>query len=115
MSEYLFLLRRYKQCPWKPPPLEPEAVAPRCALDNTGFGFTQLEASVSKKACERGEAILFEHLPRRGDDHEIVRVAHETNPCVSSRFPGWALWVALYLFAVAESFHPIEGPVRQEG
>ena len=51
MSEYLFLLRLYKQCPWKPPQLEPEEVDPLCAMDNTGFCFTQLESSVSKKAC----------------------------------------------------------------
>ena len=84
-------------------------------MHNVRFGFTQVESSFSKKACEGGEDIVFEDLPRRGDDHEVVRVANETDAFVLSRFPGWTLGVPLRIFSVEEAFHAIQGNVREQG
>src|SRR4030095_4068074 len=88
VSEHLGLLRLRQQSPWKPPDLESEEVEPLCAMHDVGCGFTQVESSFSKKACSGGEDMLFEDRPRRGDDHQVVRVPHETDAFVLACFPG---------------------------
>lgn len=115
VSAYLGLLRLRQHSPWKPPDLASEEVEPLCAMHDVGCGFTQVESSCSKKACEGGEDLLFEDRPRRGDDHQVVRVPHETDACVRSCCPGWTLGVPLRIFSIAEAFHAIQGHVREQG
>jgi hypothetical protein len=115
VSEHLGLLRLRQQSPWKPPDLESEEVEPLCAMHDVGCGFTQVESSFSKKACSGGEDMLFEDRPRRGDDHQVVRVPHETDAFVLACFPGWTLGVPLRIFSIEEAFHAIQGHVREQG
>ena len=115
MPVHLCLLGLRQQCPFVPLDLESQEVKPFSTMHNPGFGFTELQPSPPQKSCQRGENMLFEHLPRRGDDHEIVGVSNETDAFVRSRFPGWTLGVPLRLFSVAAAFHALQGHVREPG
>jgi hypothetical protein len=59
--------------------------------------------------------MLFAYLPRRGDGHDIVRIANEAYSLMLPLFPGWSLGVTVRPFPVEEPFHPIQGNIRQEG
>jgi hypothetical protein len=115
MPVHLGLLGLRQQGPFVPLDLEAQEGKPYATRHNPGFGFTALQPSPPQKSCQRGENMLFEHLPRRGDDHESVRVSNATDAFVRSRFPGWTLWIASRIVPVAEAFHAIQGKVRQQG
>src|SRR4029453_3502697 len=115
MPIHLCLLGLRQQCPFVPLDLESQEVKPFGTMHNPGFGFTELQPPPPQKSCQCGENMLFEHLPRRGDDHKIVRVSDETDAFVLSRFAGWTLWIAPRIFTVEEAFHAIQGNVRQQG
>ena len=85
MRADLLLLRSDQQLAvGKVPDVEAEEVEPVIDMDDAGLGFAQLQPAAGEERGQSRDDVVFEHLPRRGGDHEVVGIPDEVDASIAS-------------------------------